>query len=146
MKLSASRAAVLLLAPALFLTACGGDDEPGGTAQAPQQPATAPGTPGQPGVPGAPGGSVAPSGSLPPGAPGASAPPGSTGGGNTGNDGGPGARPTPKALVDFAACMKRNGIELPPQGQSMPPNTDKAKMQAAVMACMKYMTASPKPQ
>ncbi|MFC9971989.1 hypothetical protein ACFVH6_13970 [Spirillospora sp. NPDC127200] len=147
MKLSPSRAAGLLLAPALFLAACGGDDEPGGTAEAPQQPPAVSGAPSGAGSPTVPGGAVAPSGSAVPGSPGASTPPGGTGAGaGAGAGGGAGAQPTPKAITDFVACMKRNGIDLPPAGQSMPPDTDKAKMQAATMACVKYMTAAPTPQ
>ncbi|QKG24182.1 hypothetical protein [Actinomadura verrucosospora] len=132
------RLAVLLLAPALSLTACGGGGDEDGpwSASAPLTPA----------------GSAAPSGGAPgaPGAPGASPGAPSGGGNGTGNGtgtGGAAASPgapqvssAPTQVVNaFVACMRAHGVQVPDDVSRWQPTARPGdlKMQGALLACMK---------
>ncbi|POM26216.1 hypothetical protein BTM25_06060 [Actinomadura rubteroloni] len=136
MRIDRGRIAALALVPALALglTACGGDDKDGkpsaGASLPPVSGAPSPG--GSTATPdgGAPGTGGAPDGRTP-GTPRA----GGTPSGIT-------AIPTPKAVSQFTACMKRHGINVSPR-QTAPPTADQQKLRAATLACVKYLR-SPK--
>ncbi|HEU5028296.1 MAG TPA: hypothetical protein VFV01_25510 [Spirillospora sp.] len=120
--------AVLLLAPALSLTACGGGGDDGGGAasssSAPNPEVSAGVT--VPSSPGASGGGG-----------------GSAGGGGTGGAASPGApqvssAPT-KVVNDFVACMRAHGVKVPDDVSHWQPTPGPGDthMQAALLACMK---------
>jgi hypothetical protein len=119
------RLAVLLLAPALSLTACGGGDGGPSSASAPPTPA----------------GSAAPSGGAP-GAP-SGTPSGGSGGGTGGSAASPGAPQVSsapsKVVNDFVACMRAHGVKVPDDVSHWQPTPGPGdtKMQAALLACMK---------
>lgn len=121
--------AVLLLAPALSLTACGGGDDGGGPSSA-----SAPPTPA---------GSAAPSGGGTPGAP-AGAPSGNgSGGGGGGSAASPGAPQVSsapsKVVNEFVACMRAHGVKVPDDVSHWQPTSGPGdtRMQGALLACMK---------
>ncbi|MGI5324176.1 hypothetical protein [Actinomadura nitritigenes] len=122
--------AVLLLAPALSLTACGGGDD-GGTASSSSAPAA--------------GGTGAPSGGAP-GAP-SGAPTGGGTGGSGGGAGGSAASPgapqvssaPSKVVNEFVACMRAHGVNVPADVSHWQPTSGPGdtRMQGALLACMK---------
>ncbi|MWA07155.1 hypothetical protein F8568_043835 [Actinomadura sp. LD22] len=121
--------AVLLLAPALALTACGGGggDDGTGASSSSSGPAA--------------GGSAAPSGGGVPGAPsggGSSGGSGGTGGTGTSGGGAPSAAPT-KVVNDFVACMRAHGVKVPDDVSHWQPTPGPGDthMQAALLACMR---------
>ncbi|WP_433143400.1 hypothetical protein ACQPZ8_48300 [Actinomadura nitritigenes] len=120
--------AVLLLAPALSLTACGGGDDGGGPSSA-----SAPPTPA---------GSAAPSGGGTPGAP-SGAPSGNGSGGGGGSAPSPGAPQVSsapsKVVNEFVACMRAHGVKVPDDVSHWQPTSGPGdtRMQGALLACMK---------
>lgn len=122
--------AVLLLAPALSLTACGGGGDDGGTASSSSAPAA--------------GGSAAPSGGAPGAPSGAPSSGGSGGGGGTGgaaaSPGAPQVSSAPtKVVSDFVACMRAHGVKVPDDVSRWQPTPGPGdtRMQGALLACMK---------
>ncbi|GAA2169386.1 hypothetical protein GCM10009727_92250 [Actinomadura napierensis] len=118
------RLAVLLLAPALSLTACGGGGDGKSAASSSSAPAPEPS-----------------SGVTVPAGPGGGS--GGGGGGTGGSAASPGApqvssAPT-KVVNDFVACMRAHGVKVPDDvGHWQPtPSPGDTKMQAALLACMK---------
>jgi len=112
--------AVLLLVPALAVSACGGGGNSTSSSKAPTAPSST--APGAPGV---------------------------TPGGTPNNTTGPTATTAPPAVVNaFKDCMTKHGIKMPPPGQSFspPPGYDPKKAQLAFAACMKSMAPSASPK
>ena len=103
--------AVLLLVPALALSACGGDGDPEPTPSA-QPTAESP----------------------------AATPSGDTGGGDSSTGGGatpglPSAVPS-KVVNAFVACMRKQGVKVPEDVTTWQPDPQDGRTQKALMACI----------
>ncbi|MBX6769637.1 MAG: hypothetical protein IRY90_21220 [Actinomadura rubrobrunea] len=130
-------ATALLLAPALALTACGGEDGEGGDAAPPPAVSTSPGT------------ASSPTASSPTSSTETAAPTGTPGGRVAGHTSRRPAAPaptvTPSAYRTLASCLERHGVELPAPGQATapPPGFDPVKAQEALKDCMKVLEKPP---